>query len=135
MLQIGYTIFILLHGLVHIWYVTLAQRWVPFEPEMGWTGNSWLLANAMGDTLTRTFATILYSIATLSFVIAGAGVLAQADWWATVLVGAAIVSSLTIFLFWDGSFDMLVQKGMLGFLINIVLLISLLVFNWPAKQL
>ena len=135
MLQIGYAIFILLHGLVHMWYVTLAQRWVPFEPEMGWTGNSWLLTNMMGDAPTRTFATILYSIATLSFVIAGAGVLAQADWWVIVLVGAAIVSSVTILLFWDGSFGMLVQKGMLGLLINIVLLISLLIFNWPAKQL
>ena len=135
MLQVGYTIFILLHGLVHMWYVTLARQWVPFEPEMGWTGNSWLLSSTFGDTTIRSLATVLYSIAALSFVVAGAGVLARADWWATVLVGAAVVSSVTIFLFWDGSFDMVVQKGMVGLLINIVLLISLLIFNWPAKQL
>ena len=135
MLQVGYAIFILLHGLVHIWYVTLARRWVPFEPGMGWTANSWLLSSAFGDTTMRSLATVLFSIATLSFVIAGAGMLAQADWWSSVLIGAAIASSVTIFLFWDGSFEMLVQKGILGLLINIVLLISLLICNWPVKQL
>ena len=135
MLQVGYAIFILLHGLVHIWYVTLARRWVPFEPGMGWTANSWLLSSAFGDTTMRSLATVLFSIATLSFVIAGAGMLAQADWWSSVLIGAAIASSVIIFLFWDGSFEMLVQKGILGLLINIVLLISLLICNWPVKQL
>jgi hypothetical protein len=31
-------VFIVLHGLVHVWYVTLSQRWVEFQPEMVWTG-------------------------------------------------------------------------------------------------
>ncbi|MFN2263128.1 MAG: hypothetical protein ACK2UM_02610, partial [Anaerolineales bacterium] len=66
-------IFILLHGLVHIWYVTLSQGWVEFQANMGWTGKSWLLSNLLGHDVTRMVATIFYGLSTITFLVAGFG--------------------------------------------------------------
>jgi len=131
MLRVLFGVFILSHGLVHLWYVTLSQRLVQFQPEMGWTGESWLFSPLLGDAATRLLATVLYSLAALGFVAGGIGVFAQQAWWRPVVIGSAAFSAAIILLFWDGSLQMIVEKGLLGFLINAALLIALLVFDWP----
>lgn len=123
-------IFILLHGLVHIWYVTLSQRWVEFQVDMGWAGKSWLLTNLLGDQVTRFLATLLYSLSAIVFVAAGVGLLANQEWSRPGLVIASIISSLTILVFWDGSLNMPVEKGLLGLLISVGILIAVFVFRW-----
>jgi hypothetical protein len=135
MLQFIYAVFIILHGLVHLWYVTLAQRWVPFESDMGWTGTSWLFSNMIGDGATRMLVTIVYALTTLGFIVAGIGVFANTGWWRIFVASTAIVSSIGILLFWDGSINMIVQKGLLGLLINIALLVGLWILNWPAVRI
>lgn len=122
-------LFIVLHGLVHLWYFTLSQRLVEFQAEMGWTGRSWILTNLIGDAATRSLASVLYVLATLGLVAGGTGILMQQDWWRPVLVGSAIFSSAVIILFWDGGTEMSVQKGIIGFLINLVILVTLLVLR------
>jgi hypothetical protein len=121
-------IFIILHGLVHLWYFTLSQRLVPFEPEMGWTGRSWLLTGILGDNTARTIASVLFVLATLGFVAGGVGYLADLAWWRTVLIVSAVLSAVTTLIFWDGSAQYIVQKGLLGFLIDIGILLWLFVF-------
>lgn len=118
---------IVLHGLVHLWYFTLSQKLVEFQPEMGWTGKSWIFTNLIGDAATRSLASVLYVLAAIGLVAGGTGIFIQQDWWRPVLAGSAIFSSAVILLFWDGSTAMLVQKGMLGFLINLVILAAVLV--------
>lgn len=54
-----FAIFMILHWLVHLWYVTLSLRSIPYQPEMGWSGESWLLTNMLGDGGARTIASIL----------------------------------------------------------------------------
>ncbi|MGD8634073.1 MAG: hypothetical protein PVF85_10915 [Anaerolineales bacterium] len=132
MIQLVFGIFIILHGLVHMWYVTLSQRWVAFQPEMGWTGNSWLFTGLLGDASSRVLATVIYTLTSVAFLIGGFGVFARTDWWSTVIIGAAIASSLGILFFWDGSPGMLVQKGLLGLIINIVIIALILVLDWPS---
>jgi hypothetical protein len=132
MLAFLYGIFVFLHGLVHLWYVTLSQRWVAFTPEMGWTGESWLLSPLLGDGATRGLATALYSLATLGFLAGGIGVFARQDWWRPAVIGSAAVSAVIIILFWDGGLQKIVEKGLVGFLINVALLVALLVFDWPS---
>lgn len=122
-------IFVILHGLVHLWYVTLSQGWVPFEPDMGWTGQSWLITNAIDDSATRSLAALIYTLITLAFVVGGIGLLVRSDWWTSAIIGAAIASTIAILVFWDGSPAMLVQKGLLGLLINLALLASILLFD------
>lgn len=122
MLQFWLGLFIVLHGLVHLWYVTLSQRLVAFQPEMGWTGRSWLWSGLLGEGATRTLASAFYLLAAFALVTGGVGLSLQADWWRPVLMAAAVVSTVVIPLFWDGSLQMAVQKGLLGLLINAALL-------------
>jgi hypothetical protein len=122
-------VFIVLHGLVHMWYITLSQGLVAFKPEMGWTGNSWVFTNLIGGAATRSLASVLYILATLGFIAGGIGIFVQQTWWRPVLMGSAVFSAAIILLFWDGNTQMLVQKGFLGLLINLAILVILFVFQ------
>ena len=125
-------IFLLLHGLVHMWYVTLSQGWVEFQSNMGWTGKSWLLTNLFGNDMTRVIATILYGLSTATFLLAGSGMLAKQEWSRLWMIIASVISTITILVFWDGSLNMPVEKGALGLMINIGILIAILLFGWLA---
>lgn len=115
-------IFMILHGLVHLWYVVLAYRLVEYQPDMGWKGKSWLLSNILNEKVVRSTAGVLFAAAALAFVISGIVFLAKADWARPVILASTILSSLVILVFWDGSTQMMVQKGILGFLINVVII-------------
>ena len=132
MLRFVISLFIVLHGLVHLWYFTLSQRLVEFKPEMGWSGRSWIFTNFLGDSTTRSLASVLYVLATIAFVVSGIGFLVRAEWWRPVLVGSAVFSAVIILLLWDGGLQLLVNKGLIGFLISAVILIALLLLRWPS---
>jgi hypothetical protein len=55
--------------------------------------------------------------------------LVRQDWWRTAVMGAAALSTATVVLFWDGSSDLIVQKGLIGLVINVVILGALLVLG------
>lgn len=116
-------IFVILHGLVHIWYTTLSLNLVEYQQEMGWSGRSWIFSNLLGDSTTRSLASGLYVIAAILFIISGFGIFTRADWLRSVLISSATISSVIILLFWDGGMQMLVQKGLIGLVINIGLII------------
>lgn len=119
-------VFIILHGLVHLWYVTLSLRLVEFQPAMGWTGSSWLLPAGLQASAGRPLASLLFAAAAIMFTASGVGIFAGGEWWRPVLVGSAVLSSLTLLLFWDGSASMVVEKGVLGLAINVAILAVLL---------
>ena len=123
-----FAVFIILHGLVHLWYVTLSLRLVDYKPEMGWTGESWLLKNKLGDGANHIIASILYSLAALGFVASGVGLLMEQMWFRPLMAGSAVLSLLAIVLFWDGKSSQIIEKGLLGFVISAVVLIGLFVF-------
>lgn len=118
-MNILYGVFIVLHGLVHFWYVTLSQGWVEFQADMGWTGKSWLLSGVVAKNTLGWLATALYSVAAVALIVSGGALLTGADWARTALLRSAAISSLVIVLFWDGSAELIVQKGLLGLLINL----------------
>ena len=130
MIKLLISIFIILHGLVHIWYFTLSRRLVEFEAQMGWSGKSWLFSGLLGDAGTRMLASLSYIFATLVFVASGVGIFLDTAWWRPLLLFSALISSVVIILFWDGKLQMLLEKGALGLLINIVIIVALFVFNW-----
>lgn len=123
-------LFITLHGLVHLWPATLGLGLVEFRPEMGWTGRSWLFSSLLGDGSVRTAAAVLFTVVAAAFVVSGVGLFVQAAWWRPLLAGSAIASSAILVLFWDGNMQMLVEKGLLGLIINVVILAFL--FARPA---
>ena len=115
-------LFLMLHGMVHFWYVTLSQGWVRYQPAMGWTGESWLLSSWAGDGVTRPLASVLFSASAVIFLAAGVGRWLDYDPSRLWLLAASLLSSLTLIVFWDGGVSQLVEKGLLGLVINLVLI-------------
>lgn len=62
----------------------------------------------------------------------GGGLFARAEWARPVLVGAALLSSAAVILFWEGGTEMAMQKGLIGLLINAALMIALWSGRLPA---
>lgn len=114
-------LFIILHGLVHLWFVVLSLKLVEFRPEMGWTSRSWIFTPLFGDSFTRQLAAVLYGLAALALVAAGAGAFTRGAWTLPVLLGAGAFSAIVVLLFWDGRLEQLVVKGLLGLLISLFL--------------
>jgi len=112
-------VFLIIHGILHFWYVTVSLRLIEYKPWMGWSGESWLLTNRLGDGGARTIAAVLYSLAAMSFVVSGAGMLMDKPWFRPVLVGSVVVSLIATLLFWAGkdSTMMFVEILVLGVLI------------------
>jgi len=115
-------LFIVLHGLVHLWYLLLSHKLVAFRPEMGWTGRSWVFTGLLGDPAARGLASIVYGLTAVVLVVAGLGVVARAGWEPPALLGSAALSALVIVLFWDGSLERVGEKGLFGLLISLAIL-------------
>lgn len=113
--------FLALHGLVHLWYVVLSQGWVAVEDAMGWNGHSWLLSGSLAEGTILSIASVFYVLITVGFLVGGVGYAVQADWGSPVLIAAAVLSSLMLVAMWDGQFDLLVEKGIVGVAINVAL--------------
>lgn len=109
---------ITLHALVHFWFIALALRLVEFEPKFGWTTKSWLFTNLLGDDLTRKVASVLLSIVMVALFVGGIAFMAQQGWSRPLLIAAAGFSIAILVLFWDGSFDLIVSKGLIAFLLD-----------------
>jgi putative effector of murein hydrolase LrgA (UPF0299 family) len=125
------SIVIILHGLVHIWYLLLLSKVIKYTPEMGWTGNSWLVSGASEIFWIRYSGIILYSLICLLFVSSGIGLMSNSSITRNLLNITVILSSILIIFFFDGRFDMLVQKGFVGLIINTIIIF--LVYTFPDK--
>lgn len=121
------TLFILLHGWVHVWYLLLAEDIVKYTPDMGWSGNSWLLSGWMGGSTLKQSAVFLYLTAAILFTVTGIGYYSGKAWFINTMIISTIFSSLLIITFFDGKFELLVQKGLVGLIINIALLVWALI--------
>ena len=128
MLGLAVAVFLVLHGLVHLWYVILSQRWVEVEDAMGWNGQSWLLSDLLAEGTILSLASVLYVLVAVAFLAGGVGYGLSRDWATPVLVGAAVLSTVVLVVMWDGRFDLLVEKGVVGVAINVAV-VALLVFR------
>lgn len=131
MLSILFGIFFVLHGIVHILYFGQSVRYFELQPGMAWPDGSWAFSRLLGDAGSRNLASVLLVLAAVIFVIGGIGIFAKQAWWRLVILAAAVFSSVIYLLFWDGSWGHLDNKGGVGILINLAILLALLVFRWP----
>jgi uncharacterized membrane protein YphA (DoxX/SURF4 family) len=131
MLRVAFGVFIVLHGLVHLLYSGQARRLFELQAGMVWPDNSWAFSKLLGDEPTRTLASIAMIVAAVAFVAGGAAVLLKGAWWRPALVSAAGFASVVFVLLWDGRFQNLDNKGGIGLLINVAILVAVLVLRWP----
>lgn len=129
MLRIIVGIFIVLHGLVHLLYSGQSQRLFELQPGMVWPDGSWAFSRLFGDETIRMLASVSMVLAAIGFVAGGAGILVRQAWWRPVVLGSAAFSAVIIVLFWDGVLRNLDDKGAIGLLINLAILVAVLVWK------
>jgi len=132
MFRIIFGVFIVLHGLVHLLYFGQSRRLFELQPGMVWPDGSWAFSRLLGDEATRLLASISYVLTAIGFVAGGTGILVRQNWWRPVIVASAAFSAGIIILFWDGVVQNLDDKGLIGLLINIAILVALLILRWPS---
>ncbi len=123
MISILFGVFIILHGLVHLLYFGHSAGIFELSPGLVWPDGSWAFSKLLGNEATRTVASVLLILAALAFVAAGIGILAKLSWGRPVTIGAATFSTLVYLLMWDGVFQNLPDKGFVGILINLAVIV------------
>jgi hypothetical protein len=125
------SIFLALHGLVHILYFAQSARIFELKPGMTWPAGSWALSRPLGDNATRTFASVVCVLVALGFVIGAVGLISGQPWWRTPVVASAVVSVVLFVLCWNGRLQNLDGQGALGILLDGLILASVLILRWP----
>ena len=131
MAKIIFGLFIVLHGLVHLLYFGQSRRLFEMRPGMVWPDGSWAFSRLFGDETVRLLASLACIIAAIGFIAGGVGILIGQSWSIPLVVGSAAFSSALYILFWDGKMQRLDDKGGIGLLINLAILILLLILQRP----
>ena len=134
MIRILFAIFLILHGLVHLLYFGHSARYFELQPGLAWPDGAWAFSKVLGNESIRSLAGILLILAALVFAASGVGLLARQIWWRQLAAGAAAFSGLIYILLWDGSFQKMADKGLVGLLINLSILVLVLVLKWPSLE-
>jgi hypothetical protein len=124
-------IFIILHGLVYMFYFGQSRRLFELEAAMIWPDGSWIFSKLLGTGATRSLASVACVLAAIGFVAGGIAILFGLAWWRPVVIATAVFSSLAFLLFWDGTLHKLDVQGGISILINLAILLAVLVFQWP----
>jgi uncharacterized membrane protein YphA (DoxX/SURF4 family) len=131
MLRIIFGIFIALHGLVHLLYLGQSQEAFELQPGLTWPDGAWAFSRFLGDEAIRKLASVLLVLAVIGFVVGGVAILAGQGWGRSAVVAAAVLSAMLYILLWNGHLQRLDDQGAFGILINVVILIVILVVQWP----
>lgn len=124
-------LFIVLHGLVHLLYFGQSRRLFELQSGMVWPDGAWAFSRLLGDEATRLLAGVSCVLAALGFVAGGTGIVVRQVWWRPMVVASAALSVAIFILFWDGKPQKLADKGGIGLLINLAILLAVLILRWP----
>jgi hypothetical protein len=101
----------------------------------GWNGHSWLLTPLMGVGASRTLGVVLFAAVLVGFLGVGFalfGWLVPHAWWRSLALVFAVISLVTLVLYWNALVLVFPNKiGALG--VNVAVLVCLLWLNWPTE--
>jgi hypothetical protein len=123
--------FLVAHGLVHGLYVAQSMRVFTLQPGMTWPDGAWALSRLVGDPGARLVAAVLCSLVAAAFVVSGVALALGQPSWRPIAVAAAVVSTVALFLLWNGRLQALDGQGAYAIVINAGILAAGLVFHWP----
>jgi hypothetical protein len=118
---------VIAHGIGHVLFMPALAPVMRLEA----SGRSWLVTGLLGDPATQAIATVVAAAAGLAFIVAGAGILAQASWWRPLAIGAAVVSLVLVALMWGG-----IPHGSAAWAVafDVAVLVGLAVLHWPSRE-
>jgi hypothetical protein len=120
------------HGIGHIMGILPALRLFSVQ---GWNSSSWLLTPIIGQTASRIISALLFALALAGFMLATLALVdwfVPHEWWRTLAVVSAVISIVTVVLFWNAFVAFFPNKvGALG--VDIAVLVCLLALNWPTE--
>jgi hypothetical protein len=124
-------ILLILHGLVHLLYFGQSSRFFELQPGMQWPDEAWLFTPLFRKKAVRILAGNFCILSAIGFTVSGIAVLAQHSNWYFLAFGSAVFSSLLYITFWNGKYEKLHDQGAIAFIINILIITSILIFHWP----
>ena len=125
------SVFLVLHGLVHLLYFAQSARIFELKPDMIWPSGSWALSRILRGNGTRTLASALCILVAAGFVVGAVGILLEQPWWSAPVVASAVVSAGLFLLCWNGQLKNIDSQGGVGFVLDMLILMAILVFPWP----
>lgn len=100
---------------------------------VGWTRQSWILSNALGTSAITVIGLILWTATIAGFVFAGILLLLKKKEWKIVAIIASFISLIAYLCLWDGLAPE-PSSWIAGPVISGVIILALLVFNWPKED-
>ena len=100
-----------------------------------WHHRSWLLTDFVGDSASRVISIVLFGAALIGFIAAALGLfgwLVPQDLWRTLAIVSAVISLVSLALFWN-SFASLFPNKIGAIAVNLAVLVCLLWSNWPSE--
>lgn len=119
-------IFLIAHAGVHLLYAGQSFRLFELQAGLTFPDGAWAFKR-LGDANTRRIATVGLVLIALGFMAGGLGLLTQSDWGRGVVIFVSIASIILFGLLWDGKPTKLPEKGAIGILIDIAILVAVLV--------
>ena len=128
-------IVLLAHGIGHV--LGLIPLFAQ-DSVKGWDLHSWMLTDAVGESVSKAIGAALFAAGTIIFVLAGLAVLGWGvpiEWWKPLAVAGATVSTLAVVLFWN-AFPALVPNKIGALAVNVVILGNWInVWAWPTDEM
>ena len=115
------------HGFI---YVNFSLGRLP-DALKDWRGTSWLLRGTVTGERLKTLAFAVHAvagIAILAFSIAVALAPAAPRLWRPLAIISSSIAILAFAAFWDGQTERLVQQGVIGTVLSLLLLLSAIAF-------
>ena len=116
------------HGIGHVLFMPALAGSMKLQS----SGHSWLLTDTVGDGPTRLIATVVGGGLVVAFAIVAGGILQQTPWWRGLALVAAVVSIMLVLAMFDG---LLQGPATAALAFDAVVLVALLVVQWPARDL
>jgi hypothetical protein len=127
-------VFLILHGIVYLLYFGQSIRLFELRPGLLWPDGSWAFSPIFNDGTIRLLGGIFCIIGAAGFLFGGIGIFASQLWWRPIVITAAVFSSVVFILMWNGGLQSFGDKGGIGIIINLIILVSLIIFRWPRFE-
>ena len=110
------------HGIGHILFL------MPLISSTNWgqSAQSWLLGDG---GLVKGLGALIWLAALFGFLAAAFGIFREMAWWSAAAFVSAAVSTVGLILFWSKP---VTSPAISALVFNLIILVSLLVFHWPA---